>query len=124
MKSANLIHMQSQWLRESCKAWLLACASGEVIFHRLTMIGKEAPDHPEFSRMIVEKEQAFADGMIAWSLAWQKLMFDSMLRPLPQANAYTTHLLKNMDSLTNAAMRPTRRTANANATRLRKRSSR
>jgi hypothetical protein len=104
--------------KHGMECWQLYCASAETIMHRTMMMQKKPATHPEFLRMITEKQNAYAEGMMAWAAQWQQQSMQWIMRPTLQPNM--DYLLKNQLKLYDAFMGSAEKTAKANARRLRK----
>src|SRR5262245_43792387 len=107
------------------KALELAVAAPQVIAHRVSRMALAGPvpsarDRQEFTRMVVEKQLAFGQAWMAWSMEalglQQRLLFAWFAGAAPHQHA--SRLRSGVARLSHSGLAPIHRKAVANARRL------
>lgn len=104
-------------IKHNLGLWQLYSASFETIWHRLNMMASEPINHPEFSRMVKEKEHAFSADITNAVVEMQKQVVSFWFSPYSLFN--NNKVLGNYLKISQSLLKTTTKTAQANATRLR-----
>ncbi len=128
MPTAFFQQYQTILWQQSVATMQLSLSAIETITHRTNMMlaasmGTIPLNHPEFSRMGLEKVQAGIDGNVAMFKEWQKHYVKAVSSPSYNVNDFwksAQSALTQTNALHNAGLKPTRTKAQANAKRLRR----